>query len=82
MFFIGNECIKQLNEMTKLDDKTSSSYWDHYHSDFHFDGQNFSGIKMLGDSYYNSLAKKYYSIKPPFFHNYDGPVRHRLVRLL
>ena len=25
--------------------------------------------------------KKYYSIKPPFFHNYDGPVRHRLVRL-
>mgnify|MGYP006131790653 CR=1 FL=1 len=63
MFFIGNECIKELNEMTKLDDKTSSSYWDHYHSDFHFDGQNFSGIKMLGDSHYNSSTIKKLSNK-------------------
>ncbi len=58
MFYIGNECIKQLIEMTKLDNKTSSSYWDHYHSDFHFDEQNFSGIKMLGDSHYNSSTIK------------------------
>ena len=63
MFFIGNECIKHLNEMTKLDDKTSSSYWDHYHSDFHFDGQNFTGIKMLGDSHYSSSTIKKISNK-------------------
>jgi hypothetical protein len=23
---------------------------------------------------------KYYSIKPPFYHNYDGPIRHRLAQ--
>lgn len=63
MFFIGKECFKQLNEMTKLDDKTSSSYWDHYHSDFHFDGQNFRGIKMLGSSHNSSLKIKNFSYK-------------------
>ena len=63
MFFIGNECIKHLNEMTKLDDKTLSSYWDHYHLDFHFDGQNFTGIKMLGDSHYSSSTIKKISNK-------------------
>ena len=61
MFFIGNECIKQLNEMTKLDVKTSSSYWDHYHSDFHFDGQNLRGIKMLGNSHNSSSKIKNFS---------------------
>ena len=58
MLYTGAECFTQLKDMTKLNDETSSSYWDHYHSDFHFDGQNFRGIKMLGDTHYSSSNKK------------------------
>tara|TARA_E500000178_G_C16989107_1_gene739895 strand:- start:233 stop:1168 length:936 start_codon:yes stop_codon:yes gene_type:complete len=25
--------------------------------------------------------QKYYSAKPPFYHNYDGPIQHRLIQL-
>ena len=59
MLLTGIECLKHLNDMTKLNDETSSSFWNHYHSDFDFDGENFSGLKMLGDSHYNqSLIKR------------------------
>ena len=59
MILTGIECIKSLNDLTKLKDETSSSYWNHYHSDFYFDGKNFHGLKMLGDVHYNqSVVKK------------------------
>lgn len=58
MFISGIDCIKYLNDMSKLNDNTSSSFWDHHHSDFHFDGKGFSGLKMLGDNHNNSSSIK------------------------
>ena len=58
MLVTGVECLKHLNDMTKLNDETSSSFWNHYHSDFDFDGENFSGLKMLGDSHYSQSVIK------------------------
>ena len=88
MLLTGIECLKHLNDMTKLNDETSSSFWNHYHSDFDFDGENFSGLKMLGDSHYNqSLIKRLlYGFSDKLFqltyHKYSYNKLQKLLKMI
>jgi hypothetical protein len=69
--YYGDDAITYLAKKAHQQDPKSSSHWDFYHSDYRFDDDELCPWHL-----------KYYSTKPPFYHDYDGPIRHRLAQFL
>ena len=77
--YYGDEAIAYLAKKSEQNDIKSSSHWNNYHSDFRFEDYPWHLASEIQEDELCPWTQKYYNFQPPFYRNYLGPFRHRLV---